>query len=86
MTVDTTLPEDADAHRCPYCSRPFADAARVDLHVGLEHYDVCDEDEAAAFEAAYTAEMDAIRRYRLKAAAAIVVLYFGFLMVYAFVA
>ncbi|NHN42574.1 C2H2-type zinc finger protein [Halorubellus sp. JP-L1] len=80
------MPDDADAHRCPYCSRPFADPARVDLHVGLKHYDVCDDDEAAAFEDAYTGENEMIRLYRLKATAAIVLLYFGFLMVYAFFA
>jgi hypothetical protein len=81
--VETTVPEDATAHRCPYCDRPFAIEERVTLHVGLTHYDVCTDAEVDAFQSTYTAENEAIRRYRLKAAAVLIVVYFGFLMVYA---
>jgi hypothetical protein len=84
MNVETTVPDDdATVHECPYCSRPFATSARVDLHVGLEHYDVCSDPEVDAFETAYAAETEELRLYRLKAAAATVLLYFGMLMVYA---
>jgi hypothetical protein len=81
--AETAVPDDRTAHRCPYCDRPFAVEARVTLHVGLTHYDVCTDAEAEAFEDAYVAETDAIKRYRLKAAALLIVVYFGFLMVYA---
>lgn len=81
--VETTVPEDRAVHRCPYCDRPFAVEDRVTLHVGLTHYDVCTDAEAEAFEEAYLAETDEIKRYRLKAAAVLILVYFGFLMVYA---
>jgi len=81
--VEAVVPEDRTAHRCPYCDRPFASEERVTLHVGLTHYDVCTDAEAEAFEEAYLAETDEIKRYRLKAAAVLILVYFGFLMVYA---
>jgi len=85
MPIETTVPDDADAHRCPYCDRPFASRERVDLHVGLQHYEGCDDAQADAFEDAYTAENQSIRLFRLKAAAVVVLLYFGLLMVYSVV-
>ncbi|MFC6951353.1 DUF7410 domain-containing protein [Halorubellus litoreus] len=81
--VATSVPADATAHECPYCERPFTREDRVALHVGLQHYDVCTPGEEEAFEAAYLAENAEIRRYRLKAAVALILLYFGLLMVYA---
>jgi hypothetical protein len=85
MPVDTIIPVTDDTHRCPYCDRPFATTERVDLHVGLEHYEDCTSAEADAFEAAYTAETEAIRLYRLKAVGLLVACYFGTLIVYALV-
>ena len=81
--VESAVPDDRTAHRCPYCDRPFAAADRVTLHVGLVHYDVCTDAEAEAFEDAYLGETDEIKRYRLKAAAVLILVYFGFLMIYA---
>jgi len=81
--VVTAVPADRTVHRCPYCDRPFATEDRVTLHVGLTHYDVCTDAEAEAFEDAYLAETGEIKRYRLKAAAVLILVYFGFLMVYA---
>ena len=52
---------------------------------GHEHRDELDDDRLAAFEEAYEAEQDEIRLFRLKALGALVLLYFGFLMVYAVV-
>jgi hypothetical protein len=77
------VPEGETAYRCPYCGRAFAAERRVTLHVGLTHYDVCTDAEAEAFEEVYLAENQAIKRYRLKAAAVLILVYFGFLMVYA---
>ncbi|WP_323675128.1 C2H2-type zinc finger protein [Halorubellus sp. PRR65] len=82
-TVATAVPADATVHECPYCERPFTAPDHVALHVGLQHYDVCTPTEEEAFEKAYLAENEEIRRYRLKAAATLIVLYFGLLMVYA---
>ena len=81
--VATSVPADATVHECPYCDRPFTREDRVALHVGLQHYDACTPAEEEAFETAYLAENAEIRRYRLKAAVALIVLYFGLLMVYA---
>jgi hypothetical protein len=85
--VETRVPADVEepVPRCPYCERAFTTRDRVDLHIGLAHYDVCDADEAAAFETAYDAETVAIREYRLKAIATVIALYFGTLMLYAVV-
>lgn len=70
-------------NHCRYCGRAFATEDLLALHKGQGHADVLDEDERAAYEAAYEAETDALRRYRLNAVAAIVLLYFGFLYAYA---
>jgi hypothetical protein len=75
----------ADAPRCSYCGRPFPDEQLLALHRGLEHYDDLDESERDAYEDAYLAENAALRSFRLRALAALVVLYFGFLMLYAVV-
>lgn len=69
---------------CPYCDRRFAREAYRDLHRGQEHGERLDEAERAAYEAAHDAEAEEIRMFRLKALAVLVVVYFGFLMVYAF--
>ena len=69
---------------CPYCDRRFAREAYRDLHLGQEHDDRLDADERTAYEAASDAEAEAIRMFRLKALAVLVLVYFGFLLVYAF--
>lgn len=68
---------------CKYCGRAFPTEDLRALHRGQEHADRLNEDERAAYEAAYEAETDALRRYRLNAVAALVLLYFGFLYAYA---
>jgi hypothetical protein len=85
MPIETNVPGDADAHRCPYCDRPFTTRERVDLHVGLTHYDVCTDAEADAFETAYTDESESLRVFQLKAAGVLVLIYFGTLILYAVV-
>lgn len=69
---------------CPYCDRRFAREAYRDLHLGQEHGDRLDAAERAAYEAAHDAEAEEIRLFRLKALAVLVLVYFGFLVVYAF--
>jgi len=72
------------ASECPYCDRRFARAAWRDLHLGLEHAERLDDGERAAYEAAHDAEAEEIRMFQLKALAVLVLVYFGFLLVYAF--
>jgi hypothetical protein len=80
-----TYDESADAAVCEYCDARFADEELLALHRGHDHPDTLSEAEREAFEAAYEAEQADIRRFRLKALGALVLLYFGFLMVYAVV-
>lgn len=84
----TTTP-DTDAAptpvECRHCGRPFATDQLRALHVGHSHPGAASDRERAAFEAAYDAESEALRRYRLKALAALLVAYFGFLFTYAVV-
>jgi hypothetical protein len=70
-------------HECPYCGRPFADGELLALHRGHSHTEELTAAEQEAFENAYEAEEQEIREYRLKAIGLLVVLYFGFLIVYA---
>jgi hypothetical protein len=74
-----------DGVGCEYCGALFAAPELLALHRGHEHGERLDESEREAFEAAYEAEQADIRRFRLKALGALVLLYFGFLMVYAVV-
>jgi hypothetical protein len=73
----------ADAPACSYCGSRFPTERLRDLHRGLEHWPDLDDDEQAAYESAYESEGEDIRSFRLRALAALVVLYFGFLMAYA---
>jgi hypothetical protein len=77
------VPADAPVHRCRYCDRPFADEELLALHRGLDHPERIDAEEQAAFEAAYEAESDPLRRYRIAAVGVLVMLYFGLLIAFA---
>lgn len=81
--VDYERPEDSPV--CEYCGAPFATPDLLALHRGHEHGDQLDDAEREAFESAYESEQADIRLFRLKALGALVLLYFGFLMVYAVV-
>jgi len=76
--------ETSGSFDCPYCDRRFAREEYRDLHLGQEHEERLDADERGAYEAAHDAEAEAIRLFRLKALAVLVLVYFGFLVVYAF--
>jgi hypothetical protein len=71
-------------HDCPYCARSFARPDYRDLHLGLDHADRLTPAERAAYEDASETEREALTLFRYKALAALVVIYFGFIMVYAF--
>jgi hypothetical protein len=86
-TPETEPADDpADAPRCPYCGDPFPTERLRDLHRGLNHYEDLDDSERDAYAAAYRSESEDLQSFRLRALAALVLLYFGFLMTYAVVA
>ena len=80
-----TDPPDADAVVCDRCGHPFATETLLALHRGQAHTDDLSDEEIAAFEAAYEDEQADIRLFRLKAIGLLILVYFGFLIVYAFV-
>ncbi|WP_251341208.1 DNA-binding protein [Haloplanus halophilus] len=82
---DTRAPPDAASHVCERCGRPFARGEYLALHRGLRHPSDLSAAEREAFEAAREEEEADLRRFRLLALAALVALYFGFLMTYAVV-
>lgn len=71
-----------EASTCPHCGRPFARAEYVTLHVGLEHPETLSSDDRERFAAVYRGETTEIKRFRLKALAVLIGLYFTFLFVY----
>jgi hypothetical protein len=83
--LETAVPEGAPVYRCAYCDRPFAEESYRTLHHGLAHEGVLDEAEREAFEAAYAEENASIGRFRIIALGLLVLLYFGFLFVFAVV-
>ena len=83
----TTVPRSGSpAGRCEYCEHPFPTTDRLVLHKGVEHPQQLDDDEEDAFLSARADEEDELRILRLKALGALVLLYFGFLMLYAIAA
>ncbi|MBX0324624.1 C2H2-type zinc finger protein [Halomicroarcula sp. F13] len=82
---DYDVPADAPAYECAYCDRPFAREEWLALHRGLDHPDELDDDEVAAFRAAYAEEEEELGTFRLQALGALVAIYFVLLMIYALV-
>jgi hypothetical protein len=70
---------------CAFCGRPFAREEFRALHYGVDHGDALDDEQRAAYEAALDDEEAELRKFRLKAALALVLVYFGFLMLWAVV-
>lgn len=79
------VPPDATALACPRCGRPFARERHRDLHLGQDHRDL-DDEERAAYDAAREQESDELRRFRIVSLGMLVLLYFGFLFLYAIAA
>ena len=70
---------------CGHCGDRFADKHLLALHRGLAHEDHLTDDERAAYREARSEERDDLRLFRLKALGWLLVIYFGFIFVYAFV-
>ncbi|MDT3436562.1 C2H2-type zinc finger protein [Haloarcula sp. 1CSR25-25] len=79
------VPADATAYTCSYCGRPFAREPWLALHCGLAHPNELDDGEVEAFRAAHEEEAESLSTFRLQALGALVLIYFGLLMVYALV-
>lgn len=81
------VPSEGPVRECRACGAPFATRHDRTLHEWLVHDGPPDgvERDADAIEAARDREERALRRFRLKALGAVVVLYFLLLMTYALV-
>lgn len=80
------MTEKSDAvHTCDHCGRAFAREDWLALHRGIEHDGALSPTERAAYEAALESERDELRLFQYKALGALVLLYFGFLLLFAFV-
>lgn len=83
--MDPAFDPDADArdaYPCPRCGRPFARERYCTLHLGLDHSETLTRSEREAFVTEYRTETDDIRRFRLKALAVLIVVYFGFMFLF----
>lgn len=85
MNAKFEVPPDGDAYHCPHCETVEATERLLALHKGQAHPERLNEREQAAYEAAYQSEQERIRLGRLAALGALVLLYFGLLLTYAFV-
>jgi hypothetical protein len=83
--VETVVPPDTPVYRCAYCDRPFAEESYLVLHHGLAHAGVLSDAEREAFQAEYREENESLKRFRIIALGLLVLLYFGFLFVFAVV-
>lgn len=83
---ETSVPEDVSPIVCEHCGFPLPDETQHQLHLGLQHYDQLSEEQREAFVAAYHAEEESLNRFRIIALGGLVLLYFGFLIVYAILA
>jgi hypothetical protein len=84
-TLETDVPPEETPAVCDRCGQPFTGETYLALHRGLEHGNALSESERAAYETALEEEVATLRRFRLLALAALVAIYFGFLMTYAVV-
>jgi len=82
----TSVPTDETPVVCSYCGFELTDELQYRLHLGLEHYTELTDDEREAFKRTYSKEEETLNRFRIIALGALVLLYFGFLVVYAVLA
>lgn len=76
--------DQSDRHDCPYCSQVFARADYRDLHLGVGHEERLTAEQRDAYETALTEEERELRLFRYKALGLLVVVYFSFIILYAF--
>jgi len=71
---------------CRVCGRTFPEPRLLALHRGVRHPDTLTDAELSAYREAYREEESALQSFRLRALGGLVLLYFGFLFLYATVA
>jgi hypothetical protein len=81
---DTDVGDTGPPYDCSYCDRRFHRKSYLALHRGQEHTRELSTADQAAYEEAREEEAEQLRLFRLQALAALVFIYFGFLLVYAF--
>jgi hypothetical protein len=77
------MSDDSTPHRCRVCDRTFPTPRLLALHRGVRHAADLDDDELAAYREAYADEQSELQSFRLRALGALVLLYFGFLFLFA---
>lgn len=77
------MTHERSGERCRVCGRTFPEARLLALHRGVRHPEALSEAELSAYREAYQAEQSALRSFRLRALGALVLLYFGFLFLFA---
>lgn len=70
---------------CPYCDRKFPNQEILTHHKGRAHTDDLSEREQNSFRNALDQEAKQLRIYQLQALILLILLYFGFLLIYAVV-
>jgi hypothetical protein len=83
---ETRVPDDETPQVCPYCGFKLPTDDQYRLHLGLNHYAQLDQADQQAFRESYRQEADALTRFRIIALGGLVMLYFGFLLIYALLA
>ena len=78
-----TVPSNESPAECPYCERPFPNDEILLLHKGQRHPGELSAAERSDLQDAYERESEQVRMVRLKALAALVLVYFGLIMTYA---
>ena len=70
---------------CGHCGDRFAGDRLLALHRGRAHREALTDAEVEAYREARTEERDDVRLFRVKALGLLLLIYFGFIYVYAFV-
>jgi hypothetical protein len=81
--TDSTADAAAGSVGCDVCGREFPTDRLLVLHRGVRHPSALSAAERESYREVYLDEEDRIRSFRLRALAVLVVLYFGFLFLYA---
>lgn len=82
----THVPDGETPQVCPYCGFELPTNDQYRLHLGLNHYEQLADADQQAFRDAYQQEAESLTRFRIVALGGLVVLYFGFLLIYAVLA
>ncbi|WP_410767539.1 DNA-binding protein [Haloferax sp. DFSO60] len=78
MTTDTTPAR----HVCSTCGEAYPTETLLVLHRGVRHPDSLDASEIEAYREAYYDEERELKSFRIRALGGLVVLYFGFLILF----